>query len=81
MKLDVKAFGLAAGVIWALGVFLAGVLSALTGWGMGFVGLLCGFYLGYSPTILGSAIGAVWAFVDGLAGGLLFAWLYNKLVK
>jgi len=28
---------------------------------------------------LGSLIGLVWGFVDGLIGGAIFAWLYNLL--
>jgi len=48
---------------------------------VGFVALLSGVYVGYNPTILGSLVGALWAFFDALIGGLLFAWLYNKLIK
>jgi len=81
MKLNVKAFGLAAGIVWAAGVFLIAILCMLTGWAVGFVALLSGVYVGYNPTILGSLVGALWAFFDALIGGLLFAWLYNKLIK
>jgi len=62
MKLNVKAFGLAAGIIWAAGVFLMAILCMLTGWAAGFVALLSGAYVGYNPTILGSLVGALWAF-------------------
>jgi hypothetical protein len=37
------------------------------------------FYRGYSLTLIGGAIGTVWAFVDGLIGGAVFAWLYDWL--
>jgi hypothetical protein len=36
-------------------------------------------YHGYSITPMGSVIGLLWAFADGLVGGLIFAWLYNLL--
>jgi hypothetical protein len=36
-------------------------------------------YIGYSITPIGSLVGLVWAFFDGLIGGAIFAWLYNKL--
>ena len=36
-------------------------------------------YRGYSVSPLGSVIGLAWAFFDGLAGGAVFAWLYNFL--
>jgi hypothetical protein len=41
-----------------------------------FLGLL---YRGYSISPSGSVIGLIWAFADGLIGGLVFAWLYNVL--
>jgi hypothetical protein len=34
-------------------------------------------YRGYSITPLGSVVGLIWGFVDGLIGGAIFAWLYN----
>lgn len=82
MKLNVKAFALAFGLIWGLGLFL------LTWWIIAFGGGVTGettligrVYLGYRITPLGSVIGLVWAFFDGLIGGAIFAWLYNKLAK
>jgi hypothetical protein len=30
---------------------------------------------------VGSLIGLVWGFVDGLVCGFVFSWLYNKLAK
>ena len=84
MKLDVKAFALACGLIWGLGLFL------LTWWiiafeGQGdpdaappFIGLV---YRGYDFTTLGSFIGLAWALVDGVIGGALLAWLYNLLAS
>jgi hypothetical protein len=41
--------------------------------------LISKFYIGYSITPIGSLLGLVWAFFDGLIGGAIFAWLYNKL--
>jgi len=28
---------------------------------------------------MGSVVGLIWAFFDGLIGGVIFAWLYNIL--
>lgn len=82
MKLSVKAFSLTCAILWGLALLI------LTWWLILFgpetihgdktiIGLV---YLGYSVTPLGSIIGLVWAFVDGLVIGAIFAWLYNKLV-
>ena len=82
MKLDVRAFALACGLIWGVGLFL------ITWWIIAFegqaapdarppfVGLV---YRGYAFTAVGSLVGLVWAFVDGVIGGAILAWLYNRL--
>ena len=36
-------------------------------------------YRGYALSPVGSVVGGVWAFVDGVAGGAVFAWPYNVL--
>ena len=77
MKLDVKAFALTCAAVWGTGLFLA------TWWIIAFDGpsdsatFLGSIYRGYSITAVGSVKGLVWATVDGLVGGAIFAWLYN----
>ena len=79
MKLNIRAFGLACGLVWGFGLFV------LTWWIMAFDGatgeitMIGRLYRGYSITPVGSLIGLAWALVDGLIGGLIFAWLYNLL--
>lgn len=81
MQLDVKAFALACGVIWGLGVFV------LTWWIIAFEGatgnttVLGLVYRGYSVSAAGSFVGLVWGFFDGVVGGAIFAWLYNLLAS
>ncbi|MFC2092854.1 bacteriophage holin [Bacteroidota bacterium] len=82
MKLSVKAFSLTCAIIWGLSLFI------LTWWFIifgpesiqGDETVISMVYLGYTVSPLGSIIGLVWAFVDGLVIGAIFAWLYNKLV-
>lgn len=79
MKLDTKAFAVACGLIWGLGLFLA------TWWVIGFDGAtgeitwIGRIYRGYRLTPLGSLIGLAWALPDGALFGALLAWLYNTL--
>ena len=79
MKLNVRAFAFTCAIIWGLGLFL------ITWWLILLEGtpadrfLLCRVYYGFSITPVGSFIGLIWAFVDGLIGGAIFAWLYNLL--
>ncbi len=68
MKMNVKAFALACGIIWGVGLFL------LTWWIIMFDGatgeptLIGRLYRGYTISPLGSVIGLVWAFFDALIG-------------
>jgi hypothetical protein len=80
-KLDVKAFALAIGIVWAFGAFLLGIAAMLFNWGAAWVELLSSCYIGYKATFIGSIIGALWAFFDAGIGALIVAWLYNKFVK
>lgn len=79
MKLDVKALALTSGLLWGIGLFI------LTWWIIAFEGassdpnILSPFYRGYTFTAIGSVIGLVWAFFDGLIGGAIFAWVYNLI--
>ena len=79
MKLNIKAFAVACGLIWGVGLFL------LTWWIIAFEGatgdptLIGRVYRGYSITPLGSVVVFGWGLVDGLIGGAVFAWLYNVI--
>jgi hypothetical protein len=79
MKLDVKAFSVTCAAIWGIGLLL------LTWWVIAFDGQSTNptwighIYRGYRLTLTGSLIGGLWAFFDGLIGGALFAWLYNRV--
>ncbi|WP_455376847.1 bacteriophage holin [Petrachloros mirabilis] len=80
MNLDVKAWALTCGLMWGLGLFF------LTWWVIAFDGptgeatLIGRLYRGYSISPVGSLVGMVWGFFDGLIGGAIFAWLYNRLL-
>ncbi len=80
MKLDVKALALACGLLWGFGLLL------MTWWIILLDGssdtptfIARGVYRGYGFTFVGSLVGFVWAFVDGLIGGAVLAWVYNAI--
>lgn len=81
MRLNVKAFALTCGLVWGFGLFL------LTWWIMVFEGstreitLIGQVYRGYSISPLGSIFGLIWALIDGMIGGAIFAWLYNLIAS
>jgi hypothetical protein len=81
MRLNVLAFGIACGLVWGLGLF------CLTWWIIAFDGasgertLIGLIYRGYTVSPVGSVIGLLWALPDGFAGGVVLAWLYNRLAR
>ena len=77
MKLDVRAFALTCAIVWGIGLFTATWWIILMDGPSDRATFISSLYRGYSLTPVGSLIGLVWAVVDGLIGGALFAWLYN----
>ena len=79
MTLNVKAFALTCALVWGFGLFF------LTWWIIAFDGatgqatLIGQLYRGYRITPMGSLFGLVWGFCDAFIGGVVFAWLYNRL--
>lgn len=82
MKLNVKAFGLACGILWGASLIVMGIIAMIAPDYMGnFVRAVGSKYIGYNTTAFGILIGGVWGFIDAGIGGLILAWLYNKLSK
>jgi len=78
-ELNPKALGLTLGIIWGSAIFLIGITSMLYDYGTALVNLFSSLYIGYTATFGGSIVGAIWGFVDAGVGGVIIAWLYNKL--
>lgn len=76
-KLHPVRLGIALGLTWAIGMFLLGLSAWLFNYGTNLLGTLASIYRGFSPTLVGSFIGAGWGFVDLFITGLLIGWFYN----
>lgn len=81
MRLNVKAFALTSGILWGVGLFALTWFLIAFGESVGERTWLGKCYRGYTVSALGSLIGLVWAFFDGLICGAVFAWLYNRLAS
>jgi len=80
MKLSLKGLALAAGIMWGGCVLLVGLGNLMwPAYGTALLDLARSIYPGYAQTtgLWGVIVGTGYAFVDGVIGGLLFAWLYN----
>ena len=76
--LNVKAFGLAGGVLWGAMVFLCTWLNIFFGYGPMWMSLLADFYPGFHVSFIGSFIGLIYGFIDGFIALFVIGWLYNK---
>jgi hypothetical protein len=80
-KFDIKAFGLASGVLWGVCIFLLGLSGWLFNFGSEWIKLIQTGYIGFEGSFVGSIIGGIWGFLDLFIGGIIFAWLYNKFTS
>ena len=78
--LGTVSFGLAVGIVGAVVTVILGISAAYLDWGVLVVQVLSSLFVGYGPTFIGVAAGAVWAFFDGFIVGVAVAWLYNRLL-
>lgn len=81
MQLSVKAFALACGIVFAVWIFLAGLMALIwPDWGARFMDVMGAFYPGVGGVAFGQVIVAtLYALIEGFIGGAVFAWLYNRL--
>ena len=84
MKLNIKAFAFAAGLLWGGAILMVALGNLISpDYGVAFLSWTASVYPGYTPsTGVGSVvIGTVYGFVDGTVAGLIFGWLYNFFAK
>lgn len=82
MKLSIRGLALAMGLLWGGAVLLVAIgHAACGGYGAAFLEAVSSIYPGFHAGggYGAAAIGGAYAFVDGLIGGALLAWLYNLL--
>jgi hypothetical protein len=83
MRLNVKALAITGGVLWAACAFLVGSANLIwSGYGNAMLDLVASVYPGYhGPAGFGSVIVVtMYAAIDGLVCGAVFAWLYNTVL-
>jgi len=83
MKLSLKALSLAAGILWALALFLTGVMNLIwPAYGEAFLKMMASVYPGYNAarSMSDLFVGTLYAFFDGAIFGWVLGWLYNSLI-
>lgn len=82
LRLNGRAWGIAVGLLFGLGLFVATNILVLKGGAeVGPHLNLLGVYLpGYRVTFIGSIIGFIYLFVVGYAVGRLIGVVYNRMI-
>ena len=80
MKLNTKAFALACGLVWGIGLMLITWWIMLMDGTTGEITFIGKVYRGYSISLGGSFMGLVWGLIDGAIGGAILAGIYNYFV-
>ncbi len=83
MKLSEKQLGLACAILWGGVMLFMGLANAAwSGYGQAFLNVIASVYPGYhGGSLLQVALGTVYGIVDGLMGGFVLAWLYNRFAQ
>ena len=83
MRLNGRAWGMAIGLLFGLGLFVATVILVLKGGdNVGqHLGLLSVYFPGYDVSFLGACIGFAYAWVVGYATGRLICIFYNLAAR
>jgi hypothetical protein len=76
-RISPVSLGLALGLLWGLSVFGVGLLAYLYSYGQPFVTAVGNVYVGYVPSLKGSALGGILAFLNAFVTGFLIALFYN----
>jgi hypothetical protein len=84
MQLNLKAFAITCGVLWATIFFFVAVANQIwIGYGDAFLKVVASVYPGYhaGKSMLDLIVGVVYAVIDGIVGGFVFAWCYNFAIQ
>ena len=83
MRLSIKSLTITAAILWGGAVLLAGIANLIwPSYAAAFLQVVDSIYPGYhAGQGFGSVIvGTLYAIVDGAIGGLLFGWIYNRVI-
>lgn len=83
LRASEQGWGIAIGLLFGVGLFLATMVLVLKGGPNPgpHLGLLRIYFPGYSVTWIGAFIGFVYSFVIGYAIGRTIATVYNRLIR
>jgi hypothetical protein len=82
MKLSVKAFGFACGLLWAGGLLCVALVNlAWPAYGRAFLEVWSSIYPGVhaDQTVRSAILVTLYGLFDAGIGGAVFAWVYNRL--
>ena len=79
IKIHPIAAGLTLAILSGLSAFFTGLTANMLLNGKPLASMYGTMYITYNPSFLNTALGGLGAFIVGLIGGYVAAWLYNLL--
>ncbi len=82
MKLSVRAISITMGLLWAASMLAVGIVNLVSpAYGGDFLRMMSSVWPGFhdSRTWASVVIGTLYGFADGAIGGLIFAWIYDRI--
>jgi len=80
-RINFNTAGIYLGFLWAIIVFVLGLLSIAKEPLRKIVDFMSQVYIGYEASLKGSFAGALWGFVDGYITGVVFALITNLFIR
>lgn len=84
MKFSPRGLAVASAILWGFAMLVVGLANLIWGgYGQQFLQMMSSVYPGYHATrsIVEVIVGTLYGAVDGLIGGVVFAWLYNQFAQ
>lgn len=79
MKAKLNKIALAGGITWAGVMFVTTLAGVYFRYATAFLNLMAGIYPGYSISLSGALIGAIYGFFDVYIGVYVMAWVYRRM--
>lgn len=76
---NVKRAALTGGIVWGACIFLSTLAAIYFGYGIAFLEWVGSIYPGYSISLVGSIVGAIYGFFDVFIAIYIISWLYSKI--
>ena len=81
MKYNAQKLAITGGIVWALTMFVTTLAAVYVHYGIAFLDVMASIYPGYTISLAGSIIGAIYGFFDVFICIHICSWVYKAVYK